>query len=72
MSQSKFLQEEHSKKYHQAAKTAVLNVAIVDLVAASKNRRADGGKRLIKSNHSYKNGMALLQSVGVGITSTML
>jgi hypothetical protein len=36
MSQSKFLQEEHSKKYRQAANTAVLNVAIVDLVAARK------------------------------------
>ncbi len=68
MSQSKFLQEEHSKKYRQAANTAVLNVAIVDLVAARKTRRADGGKRLIKSNHSYKNVMASLQSVGVGVT----
>jgi hypothetical protein len=36
MSQSKFLQEEYSKKYRQAANTAVLNVAIVDLVAARK------------------------------------
>ncbi len=68
MSQSNFLQEEYSKKYRQAANTAVLNVAIGDLVAARKNRRADGGKRLIKSNHSYKNMIALLQSVGVGIT----
>ena len=68
MSQSKFLQEEYSKKYRQAANTAVLNVAIVDLVAARKNRRADGGKRLIKSNHSYKNVIVSLQSVGVGIT----
>jgi hypothetical protein len=68
MSQSKFLQEEYSKKYRQAANTAVLNVAIGDLVAARKNRRADGGKRLIKSNHSYKNVIASLQSVGVGIT----
>jgi hypothetical protein len=39
-----------------------------NLVAARKNRRADGGKRLIKSNHSYKNVIASLQSVGVGIT----
>jgi hypothetical protein len=68
MSQSKFIQEEYSKKYRQAANTAVLNVAIGDLVAARKNRRADGGKRLIKSNHSYKNVIASLQSVGVGIT----
>ena len=68
MSQSKFLQEEYSKKYRQAANTAVLNVAIGDLVAARKNHHADGGKRLIKSNHSYKNVIALLQSVGVGIT----
>ena len=68
MSQSKFLQEEYSKKYRQAANTAALNVAIGDLVAARKNRRADGGKRLIKSNHSYKNVIASLQSVGVGIT----
>jgi hypothetical protein len=68
MSQSKFLQEEYSKKYPQAAKTDVLNVAIGDLVAARKNHRADGGKRLIKSNHSYKNVIVLLQSVGVGIT----
>ena len=68
MSQSKFLQEEYSKKYRQAANTAVLNVAIGDLVAARKNRRADGGKRLIKSNHSYKNVIASLQSVGVDIT----
>ena len=68
MSQSKFLQEEYSNKYHQAANTAVLNVAIGDLVAARKNRHADGGKRLIKSNHSYKNVIASLQSVGVGIT----
>jgi hypothetical protein len=68
MSQSEFLQEEYSKKYRLAANTAVLNVAIGDLVAARKNRRADGGKRLIKSNHSYKNVIASLQSVGVGIT----
>ena len=72
MSQSKFLQEEYSKKYQQAANTAVLNVAIGDLVAARKTRRADGGKRLIKSNHSYKNVIALLQSVGVGITYNAL
>jgi hypothetical protein len=68
MSQSIFLQEEYSKKYRQAANTAVLNVAIGDLVAARKNRHADGGKRLFKSNHSYKNVIASLQSVGVGIT----
>jgi len=36
MSQSKFLHEEYSKKYRHAANTAVLNVAIVDLVAARK------------------------------------
>ena len=68
MSQSKFLQEEYSKKYRQAANTAVLNVAIGDLVAARKKRCADGGKRLIKTNHPYKNVIVLLQSVGVGIT----
>jgi hypothetical protein len=68
MSQSKFLQEEYSNKYHQAANTAVLNVAIGDLVAARKNRHADGRKRMIKSNHSYKNVIVSLQSVGVGIT----
>ena len=33
-----------------------------------KNRRADGGKKLIKSNHSYKNVIALLLSIGAGIT----
>ena len=68
MSQSRFLQEENSKKYRQAANRAVLNVAIDDLVAARKVRHADGGKRLIKSNHSYKNVITSLQLVGVGIT----
>ena len=68
MSQSKFLQEEYSKKIRQAANKAAINVVIADLVAARKVRHADGGKRLIKSNHSYKNVMASLQSVGVGIT----
>ena len=68
MSQSKFLQEEYSKKIRQAANKAAINVAIADLVAARKVRHADGGKRLIKSNHSYKNVIASLQSVGVDIT----
>ena len=68
MSQSKFLQEEYSKKIRQAANKAAINVAIADLVAARKVRHADGGKRLIKSNHSYKNVVASLQSVGVDIT----
>ena len=52
----------------QSANKAAINVAIADLVAARKVRHADGGKRLIKSNHSYKNGIASLQSVGVDIT----
>ena len=68
MSQSKFLQEEYSKKIRQAANKAAINVVIADLVAARKVRHADGGKRLIKSNHSYKNVIASLQSVGVDIT----
>jgi len=44
-------------------------VAIADLVAA-KNvcRLTDGGKRLVKSSHSYSIVIALLQSVGVNIT----
>ncbi len=53
MSQSRFLQEEYSKKIHQAANKAAINVAIADLVAARKVCHADGGKRLIKSSHSY-------------------
>ena len=44
-------------------------MAIADLVAA-KNvcRLTDGGKRLVKSSHSYNIVIALLQSVGVNIT----
>ena len=68
MSQSSFLQEEYSKKIRQAANKAVINFAIADLVAARKVCQADGGKRLIKSSHSYRNVSALLQSVGVVIT----
>jgi hypothetical protein len=68
VSQSRFLQEENSKKIHQAGNKAAINVAIVDLVAARKVRHADGGKRLIRSNHSYKNVITSLQSVGVDIT----
>jgi len=41
---------------------------LVTWLQPEKTRRADGGKRLIKSNHSYKNVIASLQSVGVGIT----
>ena len=68
MSQSRFLQEEYSKKYRQAANNAAINSAITDLVAARNVRHADGGKRLTKSSNSYKNVIALLQSTGVNIT----
>jgi len=68
MSQSRFLQEEYSKKIRQAANKDAINIAIADLVAARKVRHVDGGKRLLKSNHSYKNVIASLQSVGVDIT----
>jgi hypothetical protein len=68
MSQSRFLQEEYSKKYRKAANNAAINLAITDLVAARNVRHADGGKRLIKSTNSYKNVIASLQSVGVDIT----
>ena len=68
MSKSRFLQEEYSKKIRQAANKSAINVAIADLVAARKVRHADKGKRLIKSNHSYKNVIASLQLVGVDIT----
>ena len=73
MSQSSFLQEEYSKKIRQAANNkAAINVAIADLVAARKVHHTDGGKRLIKSSHSYKNVIASLQSVGVDITYAAL
>ncbi len=65
MSQSSFLPEEYSKKIRQAANKAAINVAGADLVAARKVRHADGGKRLIKSSHSYKNVIASLQSVWI-------
>jgi arsenate reductase-like glutaredoxin family protein len=68
MSQSRFLQEEYSKKYRQAANNAAINSAITDLVAARNVRHADGSKRLIKSSNSYKNVIASLQSAGVNIT----
>jgi hypothetical protein len=69
MSQSQFLQEEHSKKIRQTVNNAAINVAITDLVAARNvHRLADGGNRLIKSRNSYKNVIASLQSVGVNIT----
>ena len=68
MSQSRFLQEEYPKKIRQTANKAAINVAIADLVAARKVRHADGSKRLIKSNHSYMNVIASLQSVGVDLT----
>ena len=51
----------------QAENKAAINVAIAE-VAARKVRHADGGTRLIKSSHSYKNVIASLQSVGVDIT----
>jgi hypothetical protein len=68
MSQSRFLQEEYSKKYHQAANNAAINLAITDLVAARNVRHANGSKRLTKSSNSYKNVIASLQSAGVNIT----
>ena len=68
MSQSRFLQEEYSKKYRNAANNAAINSAIIDLVAAINVRHTDGGKRLIKSSNSYKNVIASLQSAGVNIT----
>jgi hypothetical protein len=52
MSQSRFIQEEYSKKYRKAANNAAINSAITDLVAARNVRHADGGKRLIKSTNS--------------------
>jgi hypothetical protein len=72
MSQSSFLQEECSKKIHQAANKSAINVALTDLVAARKVCHADGGKRLIKSSHSYKIVIASLQLVGVDITYAAL
>ena len=68
MSQSRFLQEEYSKKYCNTANNAAINLAITDLVAARNVWHADGGKRLIKSSNSYKNVIASLQSAGVNIT----
>jgi hypothetical protein len=68
MSQSRFIEEEYSKKYRKAANNAAINSAITDLVAARNVRHADGGKRLIKSSNSYKNVIASLQSAGVNIT----
>ncbi len=64
----RFLQEEISKKYRQAANKAAINAAITDLVTAKNVRHADRGKRLIKSSNSYKNVIASLQSAGVNIT----
>jgi len=72
MSPSRFLQEEYSKKYRNAANNAAINSAITDLVAARNVRHADGGKRLIKSSNSYKNVIASLQSAGVNITCDAL
>ncbi len=71
-SQSQFLQEEYSKKIHQTVNKAAINVAIADLVAAQKNRHADGSKRLSKSSQSYQHVIASLQSVGVKITYNAL
>jgi hypothetical protein len=68
MSQSRFLQEEYSKKIRQAANKAAINAAIADLVAARHLCQDDGGKRLRKSNQSYKQVIASLQSVGVNIS----
>jgi hypothetical protein len=68
MSQSRFIEEEYSKKYRKAANNAAINSAITDLVAARNVRHADGGKRMIKSSNSYKNVIASLQSAGVNIT----
>ena len=68
MSQSRFLQEEISKKYRQAANNAAINAAITDLVTARNVWHADGGKRLIKSSNLYKNVIALLQCARVNIT----
>jgi hypothetical protein len=72
MNQSRFLQEEYSKKYRNAANNAAINSAITDLVAARNVRHADGGKRLIKSSNSYENVIASLQSAGVNITCDAL
>jgi hypothetical protein len=68
MSQSRFLQEEYSKKIRQAANKAAINLATADLVAARNVRHADGCKRLSKSSESYKHVIALLHLVGVKIT----
>ncbi|KAL3804780.1 hypothetical protein ACHAW5_001887 [Stephanodiscus triporus] len=68
MSQSRFLHKEYSQKIRKAANNAAINVAIADLVAARNVRRADGGKRLIRSSQPYKHVITSLQSVGVDIT----
>ncbi len=68
MSQSRFFQEEYSKKIQQAANKAAINLATADLVAARNVRHADGCKRLSKSNDLYKHVIALLHLVGVKIT----
>jgi hypothetical protein len=68
MSQSRFLQEEYSKKIRQAANNAAINVATADLVAARNLCQDNGGKRLRMSSQSYKQVIASLQSVGVKIT----
>jgi hypothetical protein len=50
MNQSRFFQEEYSKKIQQAANKAAINLLIADLVAARNVRHADGCKRLSKSS----------------------
>jgi hypothetical protein len=72
MSQSRFLQEEYSKKIRQTVNNVAINVAIADLVAAQKARHSDGSKWLSKSSQSYQHTIALLQPVGVKITYNAL
>jgi hypothetical protein len=67
MSQFRFLHEDYSKKIHQTANNAAINVAIADLVAARNDHHTVVGKRLAESSDSYKQVIASLQSVGVKI-----
>jgi hypothetical protein len=48
MSQSRFIEEEYSKKYRKAANNAAINSAITDLVAARDNAKGpDRTKRAL-------------------------
>ena len=72
MSQSRFLDEEYSKKICKAANKAAIDLAVADLVAAIKVRHTSSGKRLSKGNQSYKRTIASLQANGIDITENAL